>query len=647
MTTMSKTIVSNMDNRHDLDQQLTRDGSPQPVGLEQEVGSSPYTIRLSSSQLVTRQRERGDLEYFAGCLRDILQANLSVDHDILISDEQGFVLYVIKHSSTNGVIHPGCHLSLETAGSNGIGMALRHRQVAKVTGREHLHPVWHESISFGVPVTRGGRLLGAAGFITSAHSSELHTSVMENIVLTSTQAACKMLEARKTVDELHLLKEFFRRLDNKLGLVVLDADLVVVQVNREAETLLGMPKEELLTQPLDRALRFEDNSPWSAILSAPPANLEVTPVAAAQTMKILARPEPLYAEHGRLVGYSLLLSASESKNRKYHDGKPGHYEFSDIIGQNREFVRLLHLARTIAGSPSNVLITGESGTGKELFAQALHYASYRRDRPFVAINCAAIPRELTESELFGYVEGAFTGARRGGLRGKFVQADGGTLFLDEIGDMPLELQPKLLRVLQERAVTPVGGNKAVPVDIRIISATNQNLEDLIAENKFRADLYYRLNVVNLRIPPLRERKDDIPLLVQFFVNNYSRCLHKPGLRVGPEAMQRLMDYNWPGNVRELENVIETACHLAEEVITVEHLCINAGPPSRSVGTEPRGPDTPVIAPLEEIELQHIIKALKQFEGNISHAANALKIGRTTLYRKIKKYNLFSYVKQSG
>jgi transcriptional regulator with PAS, ATPase and Fis domain len=287
-------------------------------------------------------------------------------------------------------------------------------------------------------------------------------------------------------------------------------------------------------------------------------------------------------------------------------------------------------AKKVADSRSTILITGESGTGKELFAQAIHNESARRDEPFVAINCGAIPRELIESELFGYDDGAFTGARRGGKPGKFEIADGGTLFLDEIGDMPLDMQVKLLRAIEDGVVTRIGGSRPIPVDVRIIAATNKDLEQEVRKGNFRKDLYYRLNVIPLRLPPLRERKDDIPILIEYFMKRISRRLNKKPVEIPENIMKALTEYNWPGNIRELENFVEFVINsegiipvLVEEKFSM-NITLDRDLPNNS---------------LEAAEKEHILRVLELNGWNIASAARELGIGRNTLYRKIKKYNL--------
>lgn len=315
------------------------------------------------------------------------------------------------------------------------------------------------------------------------------------------------------------------------------------------------------------------------------------------------------------------------------------YTFDSIITRDPKMEYLKKLARVAAQSNSTVLILGESGTGKELFAQAIHKASYRKFGPFIPINCAAIPRELLESELFGYEEGSFTGAKKGGKPGKFELASGGTIFLDEIGIMPMEMQAKLLRVLEAREFERVGGNKKIALDARIIAATNENLEEAVEKGRFREDLYYRLNVISIDIPPLRERKEDIPLLAQHLLDNLCEELDTERKVLKQRTIEILKEYKWPGNIRELRNTLERAITISTGTeILPEHLPerILRNAKSHEVHQESIRPLRNV---LEEAEKDAIIAAIKDTNGNKSLAAEKLKIHRTALYKKMRKYGI--------
>jgi transcriptional regulator with PAS, ATPase and Fis domain len=309
--------------------------------------------------------------------------------------------------------------------------------------------------------------------------------------------------------------------------------------------------------------------------------------------------------------------------------------FNEIVGESIELQQVKNKACSVAGSNSTILIQGESGTGKELFARAIHNSSPRKHKPFISINCGAIPENLIESELFGYEGGAFTGARQKGKPGKFELANGGTLFLDEIGDMPLHLQVKLLRALEEQKISRLGGIEDIKIDVRIIAATNKDLESMVEEKGFRKDLFYRLNVIPLRIPPLRERgKGDIEILANFFIKKYSKILNKFIKGISDDAMKLLKEYMWPGNIRELENTIEYGINVDNDgIITAEDL-----PKKFRDGFNRRQ----TIMPVEEVIKKEVEKAVK-FYGNTvdgkKKAASALGIGIATLYRWLNKYKL--------
>ncbi|GBC83240.1 Transcriptional regulatory protein ZraR [bacterium HR10] len=312
------------------------------------------------------------------------------------------------------------------------------------------------------------------------------------------------------------------------------------------------------------------------------------------------------------------------------------YRFGNIIGKSKPMQELFKVLERVARSSATVLIVGRTGTGKELVARAIHYNSPRAKGPFVDINCGALPEALLESELFGYVRGAFTGATES-RPGLFEVAHGGTLFLDEVEALKPELQVKLLRVLQERVIRRVGGRENIPVDVRIIAATNQDLEAAVRRGEFREDLYYRLNVVTLYLPELRERREDIPLLVEHFLQQYARENNQPVRRFSTEALRLLMSYSWPGNVRELQNAVEYALTMSTEpVLTIRDL-----PPHISgiAPTERWAPPEREPRTLQEVERRHILRILEETGGNHTRAAEILGIDRRTLYRKLEKYKI--------
>ena len=325
------------------------------------------------------------------------------------------------------------------------------------------------------------------------------------------------------------------------------------------------------------------------------------------------------------------------ENRLLKETLGSRFAQKNIIGRSSRMKSLLETVDRVASSEATVLITGESGTGKELIAGALHYNSLRNEGPFVKINCAALTETLLESELFGHEKGAFTGAERK-KEGCFVQAHGGSLFLDEVSEMSLTMQVKLLRVLQEREVVRVGGEGAVPVDVRVISATNKRLEERITDGSFREDLFYRLNVVGLEVPPLRSRQEDVPLLAQHFLEMFSEKNRKPVAGFTPRAMDAVLRYDWPGNVRELMNAVERGVVLARtEYLDVDDLRI----PQMSGETLnfSRNVSAEIAGPLEQVEKRAILNTLENTGGNKSEAARRLGITRKTLHHKLKKYGM--------
>jgi DNA-binding NtrC family response regulator len=338
-------------------------------------------------------------------------------------------------------------------------------------------------------------------------------------------------------------------------------------------------------------------------------------------------------EISMLVSRILKLKKLQSENAILRKKLTRQYKHHDIITKNPRMQEILALTQDVASLRSTVLIRGESGTGKELVARAVHYSGNRADKTFITVSCAALTETLLESELFGYEKGAFTGAA-GQAKGKFELADGGTIFLDEIGDISPKLQADLLRVLQERRFYRVGGTQEVEVDVRAIAATNKNLADEVKQGRFREDLYYRLNVIEIKLPPLRERREDIPLLAEHFVQRISSELARDVSGISAEALKVLIAYDWPGNVRELENVIERA------IVTCKNGMLEEGDFSwlRPASGQPQTWEVPDV-PLGELERRAIVAALERKHGNVKEASNALGIDRSTLYDKLKRYEI--------
>jgi len=335
-----------------------------------------------------------------------------------------------------------------------------------------------------------------------------------------------------------------------------------------------------------------------------------------------------------------LLSEISMLKDEVYKSHTARYRFDDIVGNDDRLLSAKLWARQVAHQPhTKVLITGESGTGKELFAHAIHNASARSMYPFVRVNCAAIPENLMEAELFGYEDGAFTGAKKGGKLGKFELADKGTIFLDEIGEMPLNMQSKLLVVLQEREIERLGGNTSIKINVRVISATNRDLFDMVSKGQFREDLYYRLNVVQIEVPALRHRKEDIGLLAAYLLDKLNRRLKTSVTGISSEALKMLEDYNWPGNVRELENALERAVSLAfmdhNEILTSRHFLFLGD----KINLTCRRGKRNIKTITQEFEENLIAQVMQETGSNKALAAEILEMDLSSLYRKLKKYKI--------
>ena len=323
------------------------------------------------------------------------------------------------------------------------------------------------------------------------------------------------------------------------------------------------------------------------------------------------------------------------ENLRYRQELRDRYQFANIIGSSRAMIEVYKLVARVANGRSTVLLQGESGTGKELIAQAIHYNGPRVNAPFVAVNCAALAESLLESELFGHEKGAFTGAVAV-KPGLFEEATGGTILLDEVGDMSPALQAKLLRVLQEQEIRRVGGDKSIPVDVRVLASTNRDLWSMVRKEQFREDLYYRLNVITITLPPLRDRREDIPMLAYHFMHKCAVANQRPVVGISPEALMVLQQANWPGNVRELEHTIESAVVMtSHEIILPDDLPVTL----RESAPVAAAPEFPDLVTLEEMERRYLIKVLEETQGNKAQAAKILGIDRRTLYRMAERFGL--------
>ncbi|HCT2537573.1 TPA: sigma-54-dependent transcriptional regulator [Escherichia coli] len=497
-----------------------------------------------------------------------------------------------------------------------------------------------EKAFLGTPVILQDRCVGVISLIAVTHEQQEHISdnlreFSDYVRHISTIFVSKLLEDQGPGD--NISKIFATMIDNMdQGVLVVDADNRVQFVNQTALKTLGVVQNNIIGKPVRfRPLTFESNFTHGHMQ---------------HIVSWDDKSELIIGQLHNIQGRQLFLMAFHQSHTSFSVANaPDEPHIEQLVGECRVMRQLKRLISRIAPSPSSVMVVGESGTGKEVVARAIHKLSGRRNKPFIAINCAAIPEQLLESELFGYVKGAFTGASANGKTGLIQAANTGTLFLDEIGDMPLMLQAKLLRAIEAREILPIGASSPIQVDIRIISATNQNLAQFIAEGKFREDLFYRLNVIPITLPPLRERQEDIELLVHYFLHLHTRRLGSVYPGIAPDVVEILRKHRWPGNLRELSNLMEYLVNVVPsgEVIDSTLLppnLLNNGTTEQSDVTEVSEAhlslDDAGGTALEEMEKQMIREALSRHNSK-KEVADELGIGIATLYRKIKKYGLLN------
>ncbi|ENA9542211.1 TPA: sigma-54-dependent transcriptional regulator [Escherichia coli] len=497
-----------------------------------------------------------------------------------------------------------------------------------------------EKAFLGTPVILQDRCVGVISLIAVTHEQQEHISdnlreFSDYVRHISTIFVSKLLEDQGPGD--NISKIFATMIDNMdQGVLVVDADNRVQFVNQTALKTLGVVQNNIIGKPVRfRPLTFESNFTHGHMQ---------------HIVSWDDNSELIIGQLHNIQGRQLFLMAFHQSHTSFSVANaPDEPHIEQLVGECRVMRQLKRLISRIAPSPSSVMVVGESGTGKEVVARAIHKLSGRRNKPFIAINCAAIPEQLLESELFGYVKGAFTGASANGKTGLIQAANTGTLFLDEIGDMPLMLQAKLLRAIEAREILPIGASSPIQVDIRIISATNQNLAQFIAEGKFREDLFYRLNVIPITLPPLRERQEDIELLVHYFLHLHTRRLGSVYPGIAPDVVEILRKHRWPGNLRELSNLMEYLVNVVPsgEVIDSTLLppnLLNNGTTEQSDVTEASEAhlslDDAGGTALEEMEKQMIREALSRHNSK-KEVADELGIGIATLYRKIKKYELLN------
>jgi transcriptional regulator of acetoin/glycerol metabolism len=537
---------------------------------------------------------------------------------LLFTDHEGHVLHIqgeheLLNSSKRINLVEGVEWTEGKVGTSGVGTTLITKEPMKIIGYEHYSVVTHRWSCFSVPIlNERNEILGIVDVSTIKTYDDLD---MLSVVYSMARSIEHKWKQQLQENRLQLIQTYQnKKTHDSKDFLIFDNDGYFVTASKSI-----MP---IMKDSIDFHMHM--------------MSIENLPIAETKRHPII--------ENDRNVGYKIdVIPKTKNLSIPVHFPKQETFQFLGVKGISQPFQDLLKQMEKVTKSDITVYIHGESGTGKELIAKSIHLNCPRKNKPFVAINCGAVPKELLESELFGYEAGAFTGARKGGYKGKFSQADGGTVFLDEIGDMPLAMQVALLRVIQEREIIPIGAYSPQPVNVRIIAATHKNLRELVSQGKFREDLFYRLNVLTLQVPSLRERKEDIRYLIQHFCEKQDWQVKIPD-----STMSYFLKYTWPGNIRELYNVLERIQVLTDDAILgVEHLPSNMADDSRK--SEPKTEQKPfgeAIADQEGqlsykdlIQRKLLIEALDKTKGDMRKTAELLGISLSTLYRKIKKYNL--------
>jgi len=570
---------------------------------------------------------------------------------LLLTDKEGCILNAlgdekILSEAFNLKMIAGAYMDEESIGTNAMSLVLNSQAPVQLSGKDHFIKAYHRWTCSGAPIKDvNGNLIGVLNLTGYSDSVHPHTLGM---VIAASNAIEEMLKVKEFNRLQNMTNKHIKTIFNSMPVATLTSDLdgKIKIHNQRAIDLFGNKYKQLTATNIGEIIE-EWDSVKEAINHEKNVTRFVNTKASRKHSCFAMTASPIYNPQDDSIEIVFVLKEDKSKTNK-RQYQP-YYTFDKIMGKDQNFVNTIEYAKKISNNRSTILISGESGCGKEVFAQSIHNYSKRMDEPFVALNCGAIPNQLIESELFGYEEGAYTGAKKGGNIGKFEQANNGTIMLDEIGEMPLDMQTRLLRVLQENIITRIGSQDPIPIDVRIIAATNKDLKKEVELGRFRKDLFYRLNVLPLYLPPLRERRSDIHLLFEYFMKSISEKYGKKEIQISDESRRIMENYNWPGNVRELENVVELI--IGTESFPTKYFIKNSGQESQdlfAIVTEQEKTSTPGerlenLDPsqleMSFVEKQHISKVLELFEGNISQAAQALGIQRNTLYSKIKKYQI--------
>jgi len=547
------------------------------------------------------------------------------DYMITLVDKEGYILAAIATpnilDNTNINI---MNLSEKRVGTNAMGTCLYLDKPIQTWGREHCYTAFHSYTTSAAPIhDYNGELIGCIG-ITG------FTDILSSHTLGMAIAIANAIES-----QIHLSYSNIINQSISDGIIVIDNENKIVSINKTALNILelkdhnqiGKNINKILKLPLDLNYIMEENLSFY--------NKKFT--IELNNNSIICELSITNLENN-FGSRDLIIVIKKIEDKNFNKLIKGNqlFSFKDIIGESSVIKETIKLGHIASNGDSNILIMGESGTGKELFAQSIHNNSSRKKQSFIAINCGALPVNLVESELFGYEKGAFTGAKSDGHIGKFELANGGTLFLDEIGDMPLSIQASLLRVIEDRKILRIGGTKEINVDVRIITATNKNLYKAVENGNFRADLFYRINVFTINIPPLKERKEDIETLTYYFIKKYNNQFFSNARGITREALEILKNHNWPGNIRELENTIERTVQITKnQIIDVKDLPVYL----QQIPRDNESKLCKEIGLMESKEYNTIVETLKNTRGNVKSAAKILGLSRATLYRKISKFGI--------
>lgn len=612
----------------------------QDYGVQKEMSCSSKILNKEDLNTVLKNNKEL-IEVSIQYINMINSALNEEDFIVILTDNEGCILYIDgdaqilgEFSKVNFVV--GAYMDERSAGTNAMGTAIKEDKPIQITAKEHYIETFHILTCSAAPIHDcNGNIIGSLNLTSTYDKKHPHTL---GLVVVGVKAIENEMDKNNINN---ILNESYNYMESILGnvdkgIVIVDIFGRIKNINKLGEKIFNKHKDDLIGAEITYIVPewyniiegFEDgNSSYSKEIKLKHSS----------KYKTILNFKPVKIKE-KVIGLVIIMKAEKEIVYNYNLNTGAFYSFDDIIGGSAVIQNVITNCKIISNSPSTVLIEGESGTGKELLAQSIHNYSYRKNNRFVAINCGAIPANLIESELFGYEDGTFTGGRKGGKCGKFELANGGTLFLDEIGEMSLDMQVNLLRVLQEGRVTRLGGEVEIPIDIRVIAATNKDLKKEITKGNFREDLYYRLCVIPIKVPPLRERKGDIESLINYFLRIKAFELDKNIPNIDEDLKNTLLNYRWPGNIRELENYVENLVNL-DGKISLNYL--NQQKPqaitTKYIGESCKEIDG--ICSLEQMEKQMIERAIEFCASNMSKVAKNLGISRNTLYSKIKKYNI--------